>query len=452
MPILITSVPHLEAFCHTLGLPDEQWQDICSNPLPTENEDIRRTKARQVLYQLWLVYSSVDQQQNLNVYTLRHWMLWLIQLADLTGSLQLDKLLMPKTSHLAHRCIQAINKAMRPVSVVLPVAVMALSIGVMANTGAIPEQTVANNVSQLSCMADFPAVIQQWAGGERAISSLNAIDVLGSATCGTLLSAKVYTNALTFSAGVNFALMGLNIAFSSLTCVTESLSWHKSHRNGQRLDASLVRMQQNGALPSQKIVQKIAVLEKAKCADHKRNTGVHVGLLALSIATTVTLSVVSFGTPLVMALAALVVNAVIFAVKMYNTFKTQHVALALKSLQSQDQSLPLVDRLHAVLDKKPWQLDFQKNITITHATFFKKNLSLKAYLESLLHRNPGKLTDIVTALEQSNRSAFEKALQTHQQACRYGDTLGMQLYRQLQLKVVSNNKVIQENNVAPCAA
>lgn len=476
----ISTQPCFNTFCHILGLSvdqlteldssladqntAEQWQAIYQDPQHTGFDSLRRVKARQVLCELWLLYDAITRQQNLSVYTLRHWLLLLIQLADPKGTLQLTKLLLPKAQRRLNQCIDTINQAMKPISLLLPLSLTVLSISNIASGKVGAEQTATNNANELSCVTSLPVAIQQLSQGELALGSLNAIDLFGTSTCSTLMSTEVYTKALSFSTCINLTLNFLNIVFSSLGCVTEGLNWHKSRRNSQSIEASLVHCQtrqwpqhrlfaqEDPALLGKQALQKMAVLEKAKGADHKRNTKLYGGLVVLGVATAVVLNVMSFGAPLILAMTALIINAVIAVVKIHNVLRPQHLARGLKSLQSTDQSPALFERLQTVLKQAPLQLDFQKAITIPYAGFFKKTLSLHTYLENLLHANPPKLTAIVMALEQSDRQALEKALNQHQQVGQRGDAVGMKLYRRLQSSCVMVVPVDMKKTLASCAA
>lgn len=441
---------------------EQEWQALYQDPQHTGFEALRRVKARQVLSELWLLYVAVNEQRELSIYTLHNWMLLLIQLADPKGSLQLTKLLMSNRQYALNRCVQTIKKAMRPVGLALPVALTLLSISNTVNASVKPEQAAANNANALSDVTGLlPVVMRQLSQGERMLGGLNTIDLVGSSVCSALSSTQAYTQALSFSTSVSLSLSFLNIVFSSLGCVTEGLSWRKSRQHSQCLETRLVQFQSlptgqasdpDSASRDKTVLQKMLVLEKAKGADHKENTKLYGGLLAVALIASVVVNVVSFGAPIFLAIAALAINAVIAAVKLVCGLKTSHLTSGLKSLQSTDQSTSLFDRLHAVLEQKPLQLDFQKKITVSSAGFFKKTLSLQAYLENLLHDNPRKLTDIVTALERFDRAAFEKALNTHQQVGGWGDTLGMKLYRQLQASCAIVVPLDVDHPSASCAA
>lgn len=450
--------PNYDYFCRILGLSaaqmvvlqtaqeenktQQEWQDVYQDPQHTSFEDLRRLRARQVLHDLWLLYVALNDQSNLNIYVLHNWMLLLIQLADPKGSLQLTKLLMSNRRHALNHRTQTIDKMLKHIGMALPWALVFFSIGTLVNASVKPEQAVTDNADELSDAAGLlPTVMRQLSQGERTLGSLNTIDLIGSSACSVLSSTEYYTQALSFSTGVSLSLTFLNMAFSSLGCVTEGLSWYKSRQYSKSIEASLAKYSSPQLLSTElafdpdlkgkKVLQKMRVLETAKQHDHKKNAKLHGGLLVAALTVSIVINVVSFGAPLLLAITALAINAVIAVVKLCCGLKTSSLTLGLKSLQSTDQSPSLFERLHAVLEKKSLQLEFKKKITLPSGLFFKKTLSLQDYLESLLHSNPRKLTDIVTALECCDRTAFEKALSTHQQMAGWGETLGMKLYRQL---------------------
>ncbi|EKD73251.1 MAG: hypothetical protein ACD_45C00384G0001 [uncultured bacterium] len=94
----------------------------------------------------------------------------------------------------------------------------------------------------------------------------------------------------------------------------------------------------------------------------------------------------------------------------------------------------LTERLNNKINKGALGLDYTRKMMVHGKGFFKKEISLKEYLQNM-KKNPTKLKEIVIALENNDKEAFKKALGTHRSYKLFGGfgkTTGNKIYSCLQ--------------------